>query len=214
MRKNFTVLFQAATLTIALVFGAAGGALAQSCPAQMPTGDINRAIDARNADLVLFGQLVLYHTNAERCRRGLRPVQMSPGTQGAATLLSRDMAGTRTYSHIVPVPGLRNLADRMHFEGEVFERGGENIALNFFYALNGRQFSGSGCNFRYQGSGDTVPKHSYASLAAETFAGWMESSGHRSNILNRRYSRMGAAFGLDRAGQLCGQVYVAQVFAG
>ena len=71
-----------------LSLGVAQTAFAQSCPAQRPSGNLNRAIDARPVDQVLFAQLVLYYTNVERCRRGLRAVQLSNGTQRAATILA------------------------------------------------------------------------------------------------------------------------------
>ena len=197
-----------------LSLGLASVAAAQSCPAQRPSGNVNRAISATPVDQALFSALVLYHTNVERCRRGMRPLQTTPGILRAAIVLAEGMAEDRNYSHVLNQPGVRNLADRMHFAGETFRRGGENIALNFYYALNGRSFTGGGCNFRYQSTGQPVPAHSYASLAEELVASWMASAGHRANILNRRYNRMGAAVGLDPRGQLCGQVYAAQTFAG
>ncbi|MEX0969738.1 MAG: CAP domain-containing protein [Paracoccaceae bacterium] len=197
-----------------LSVGVAQTAFAQSCAGARPSGNINRAIDSRPIDQVLFAQLVLYYTNVERCQRGMRAVQLSNGTQRAATFLAEGMAQTRTYSHTLNLPGMRTLSDRLHFAGESFRRGGENIALNFYFVLNGRSFTGGACNYRYQGSGQPVPKHSYDSLASELMAGWMASAGHRSNILGRQFNRMGAAIGLDPRGQLCGQIYASQLFTG
>lgn len=197
-----------------LSLGMASMAAAQSCPAQRPTGNINRAIDARPVNQALFASLVLYHTNVERCRRGLRPLQMTNGVQRSATILAEGMARDRNYSHTLNRPGVRTLSDRLHYSGEPFRRGGENIALNFFFVLNGRSYIGGGCNFRYQSTGQPVPRHTYASMAQELMASWMASPGHRQNIMNRGFTRMGAAIGLDPRGQLCGQVYAAQAFAG
>ena len=195
-------------------FGTTSLAVAQSCPAQQPSGNVGRAIDAQPVDQVLFSNLVIYHTNVERCRRGMRALQMTNGTLRSAVVLAEGMARDRNYSHTLNEPGVRTLSDRLHYSGESFRRGGENIALNFFFVLNGRSYTGGGCNFRYQDSGQPVPRHSYASMAQELVAGWMASAGHRENILNRRFTRMAAAIGLDRRGQLCGQVYAAQAFAG
>jgi len=194
--------------------GLATMASAQSCPAQRPSGDVNRAIDARPVNQELFASLVLYYTNVERCRRGMRAVQMTNGTQRSAEILAEGMARDRNYSHTLNQAGVRTLSDRLHYSGESFRRGGENIALNFVYALNGRPFTGGGCNFRYQGTGQPVPRHSYATMAEELMTSWMASPGHRENILNRRFTRMGAAIGVDARGQQCGQIYAAQAFAG
>lgn len=205
-------IFRYVFIIIALFFSQS--ALAQNCPAQMPPGNLNRAIDARPINQSLFSELVLYHTNVERCRRNLPPVQLARGPITAATTAATVMASTRTYSHNLNRRGAQNLSERLHSAGARFRTGGENIAKNFFYVLNGRPYIGGGCNFRYQANGQPVPRHSYASLAAETFNSWMQSAGHRENILNRRYRNMGAALGLDAQGQLCGEIYISQVFTG
>jgi uncharacterized protein YkwD len=44
--------------------------------------------------------------------------------------------------------------------------------------------------------------------AAQAMSGWMQSSGHRANILNTSFTEMGAAFATDSAGR----TYYIQVF--
>ena len=47
------------------------------------------------------------------------------------------------------------------------------------------------------------------SNAAQVLESWMHSPGHRTNILNRNFTEMGAGYSIDRAGR----PYYVQVFA-
>lgn len=175
----------------------------------------DRAINTAPVDQNLFNSAVLYYTNEIRCRRGLSILQSTRDVLGAATTQATNMAQTRIYDHNLPVRGARNLRERMRAQTSDFRAAGENIAKNFVYVLNGRPYiPADNCAFRYLGNRQPVPLHTYRSLAQELVSSWESSPGHLVNIVNRRYTRMGAAFGLDLQGQLCGEIYATQVFAG
>ncbi|MBT8455074.1 MAG: hypothetical protein KJO15_03130, partial [Alphaproteobacteria bacterium] len=55
--------------------------------------------------------------------------------------------------------------------------------------------------------------HSYATLAREVVTMWIDSPGHRRNILDRNVTAMstGAAVSQSRA---CGDVWLTQIFVG
>jgi uncharacterized protein YkwD len=185
------------------------------CPAPLQGSAYDRQINSGSPNQDLFNRAVLYYTNKIRCRRGLPLLQSTRDVLGAANTQARNMTRTRTYSHNLNVAGARTLRERMRAQTRNFRSAGENIAKNFVYVLNGRPYiPADNCAFRYLSSRQPVPIHTYRSLAQELVSSWENSSDHLTNIVSRRYTRMGAAFGIDRRGQLCGEVFASQVFAG
>lgn len=186
-----------------------------ACPAPLQDNAYDRQINSGSIDQDLFNRAVLYYTNKIRCRRGLPLFNSTRDVIGAANTQARNMTRTRTYSHNLNVAGARDLRQRMRAQTRDFRAAGENIAKNFVYVLNGRPYiPADNCAFRYLSNRQPVPVHTYRSLAEDLVNSWEASREHLANILNRRYTRMGAAFGIDRRGQLCGEVYASQVFAG
>jgi uncharacterized protein YkwD len=61
--------------------------------------------------------------------------------------------------------------------------------------------------YRWQMYGENVAQGQFD--AAEALRSWMNSSGHRKNILNPAYTELGAGYAVDRAGR----PYFVQVFA-
>ncbi len=186
-----------------------------ACPAPLQGSAYDRQINSGSINQELFNRAVLYYTNKIRCRRGLPLFDSTRDVIGAANTQARNMTRTRTYSHNLNVAGAQDLRQRMRAQTRNFRSAGENIAKNFVYVLNGRPYiPADNCAFRYLANRQPVPVHTYRSLAQELVTSWETSRDHLVNILNRRYTRMGAAFGIDRRGQLCGEVYASQVFAG
>ncbi len=186
-----------------------------ACPAPLQGTAYDRQIISGQIDQEMFNRAVLFYTNKIRCRRGLPLLESTLDVKAAATTQARNMARTRTYGHNLNVAGARTLRDRLRAQTRNFRTAGENIAKNFVYVLNGRPYINSdSCAFRYLSTREPVPIHTYRSLAQELVNSWEASRDHLANITNRRYNRMGAAFGIDRRGQLCGEVYASQVFAG
>ncbi len=193
----------------------AGTAARAACPAPLSGNSYDQRINNGSINQDLFNRAVLYYTNKIRCQRGLPLFDSTRDVIGAANTQARNMTRTRTYAHDLNVAGARTLRDRMRAQTRSFRSAGENIAKNFVYVLNGRPYiPADNCAFRYLNTRQPVPVHTYRSLAEELVGSWEDSRDHRANILNRRYTRMGAAFGIDRRGQLCGEIYASQVFAG
>lgn len=204
------------TFLSVFVFSLMAAAIGQAaCPAPLQGNSYDRRINSGSVNQDLFNRAVLYYTNEIRCSRNLPLFNSTQDVLGAANTQARNMARTRTYSHNLNVSGARDLRQRMRAQSRSFRSAGENIAKNFVYALNGRPYiPADNCAFRYLNTRQPVPIHTYRSLAQELVASWEGSREHLSNILNRRYTRMGAAFSIDRRGQLCGEIYASQVFAG
>ena len=186
-----------------------------ACPAPLQGNAYDRQITSGALNQDMFNRAVLYYTNKIRCQRGLPLFQSTRDVVGAAQVQARNMSRTRVYSHNQNVAGARDLRQRMRAQTRNFRTAGENIAKNFVYVLNGRPYiPAANCAFRYLATRQPVPIHTYRSLAQELVGSWENSREHLVNILSRRFTRMGAAFGIDRQGQLCGEIYASQVFAG
>ncbi len=203
-------------LAICVFFAPLTAAKAQAaCPAPLQGAAFDRQIIRGAENQALFNSAVLYYTNVIRCAYNLPLFSTTQDVAAAAGTHAGNMTRTRTYGHDLNVRGARNLRERMRAQTRDFRAAGENIAKTFVYVLNGRPYiPANNCAFRYLDTRQPVPIHTYRSLAQELVNSWKASSGHLANIVNRRYSRMGAAFGVDRQGQLCGEIYATQVFAG
>lgn len=108
------------------------------------------------------------------------------------------------------------MAERLSKAGVRFRTAGENIAQRKLYQLTGRAIlikAATSCNMRYADTRQPVPRHTYRSLAKSAVTAWMNSAGHRHNILNRSFGRVGTGLGINQAGAACGTVYLTQNFA-
>jgi uncharacterized protein YkwD len=189
-------------------------------PLRAPAADLpprfDRPIAPGGPDAALIHEAVLHFVNAERRRNGRAPLEGDPRLARAAADHAANMAARRAMAHRLPDAKAGKLAQRLAGQGVTFRRAGENIGMEKAYRLLGRPISAraAGCAFTYADTGAPVPPHSHASLANSAVARWMASAGHRANILAAGFRRMGAGAALDPAGPACGDVYLAQTFAG
>ncbi len=201
-------------LVLAAAVGGAGSAAA--CTAPQLTTAHKAAINVSRPNQTLFNEAVLHFINIERCRNGRAPFQSDSRLVSMAAGHSEGMARTRVFSHRIPKAGYETMNKRLAAARIKWRAVAENIAKNYVYAINNRMISaktGGRCVFYYAGSGDQVPRHSYASLAQAAVAQWMNSPAHRRNILDRRFSRIGSGMGVDTRTSTCGDVYLTQDFA-
>ena len=127
--------------------------------------------------------------NAERTKQGRSPLEWDAGLASVARAHSDDMTSRRYFSHDTP-EGL-DPTDRLHRAGLSCRKGyrygiAENIAIE-------------------------TALRSLDRAAAEAVQGWVNSPGHRTNLLGREYDRtgIGASFGTWRGYRA---VYLTQVF--
>ena len=127
--------------------------------------------------------------NAERAKHGGSPLQWDEGLASVARAHSDDMTSRRYFSHDTP-EGL-DPTDRLHRAGLNCRKGyrygiAENIAIETTLGNLDR-------------------------TAEEAVRGWINSPGHRTNLLNREYNRtgVGASYGTWRGYKA---VYLTQVF--
>ena len=121
-------------------------------------------------------------TNAERRAAGVGELLPHAALEGAARHHAEEMMRLGYFSHVSPTEGRRTVSDRLAAVGSTLVTVGENLA-----ALSP--------------NGPDVPER--------VIEGWLESEGHRENLLAERWTHVG--FGLAESDD--GRVVAVQVFA-
>lgn len=207
--KFFAVACGAALLLSATVSEACTrNVSAKAAQIVVPTSRINQN---------LFDNAVRAEVNYHRCRAGLSAVgDAGNGVAKVARGHSNWMAARQILSHKSTVPGQSSLTQRIKSTGVRFSTGSENIGMVHRYRIDNRRFkilNASACQFATY-DGQSLPAHSYASLARHIVQLWMDSPGHRKNILDGRMSKTAVAVAFDPNAQYCGRYWVTQNFIG
>jgi uncharacterized protein YkwD len=121
-------------------------------------------------------------TNAERVRAGLPVLRQSRSLADAARHHVEEMIRLGYFGHVSPTIGRRTVGERVAALGAAVVAVGENLAA-------------------VRAGGLDLPER--------IMTGWMQSPGHRDNLLNPRWTHVG--FGLEEGPD--GRLVVAQVFA-
>jgi uncharacterized protein YkwD len=155
----------------------------------------NAEIDLEAVDYPLLHAAVFYLTNRERVRHGRTPLEHHPALEAAAQGHSIAMRDHGFFSHTSPLQGLTTVRDRVGAEGMQTRGVGENIAISFGIKYQpGRSIAVPSRNdgvFSYSYGGDPIPPHTYLSAAEDVVKQWMNSPGHRRNILRSSYRLLG-----------------------
>jgi uncharacterized protein YkwD len=179
----------------------------------------NKTIDFRNIDYKLLGAAIFYATNIERQKYGRSRFKFSSVLYKAAFLQSYEMVKYNFFSHTNPNAGKTTVSNRVQIYGVWKHTVGENIAYTFGIRYNsGSSFippRNPGDAFIDSSTNAPIPNHSYWSYALSVVVEWMHSPGHRRNILNASFRKLGAAGYLTYKGQYRMPYFKStQVFAG
>ncbi len=147
-------------------------------------------------DFPLLHAAVFYETNRQRVKYGLSIFRHSVTLEKAAKGHSNDMVAYNFFSHTSRVRGKRELIDRIRMAGLTNPAGwAENIANNFAIEYeSGRAVyapSQNGGYFSYKLKGEPILTHTYVGFGKEVVNGWMNSPGHRANILRGQMRYLG-----------------------
>jgi len=158
--------------------------------------EVNARIDFDKIDYPLLSAAVFYETNRMRKKHRMSEFAHSPALERAALGHSMDMAKRKFFSHNSPVRGKETMQKRLALEGIDTGYRGENIATSFGIEYEaGKSVFGpdqNGGYFSYSHKGDRIENHTYAGLARAVVEQWMNSPGHRANILNPKFTFHGA----------------------
>ncbi len=168
-------------------------------------------ISAGGLDCDLLSKLVLEETNRYRASRGREPLLAFRPLMTAAQDHALAMADGQFLSHQNPKDrSQRTLTDRIKRVGLQPSAYAENIAMNFsvdFRPVIARSRKGR------KTKAPDAPEQSYRSLAQCVSQQWINSRGHRENILGRSYDRIGLGFATAEDSTGCLRVYCVQTFA-
>lgn len=211
-----TTLRRAAVLL--LLLAAPAGAQEAACNGTVPRAAEVVPNDGTH-DVRALSESVRAATNHERCQRGLSPLVFDQALTDAAARYAAEMAGRGFFAHRSPVQGRETLRQRADDAGIARVTIAENLITGFFVEYSdGARFSvvdAQACRFRDADTGDIYDRLTYKTMGESLVARWMDSPGHRANILNDSVERHG--FGLavdpDETG-LCGGLLGTQLFAG
>jgi uncharacterized protein YkwD/glutaredoxin len=151
----------------------------------------NERIDMKKVDYALLNAAVFYETNRQRVLNGRSEFAHSPALENAAWNHSKDMADYKFFSHTSVVKGKKTFTDRLKLVGISNTASGENILETFGIEYKaGTSLSPKGKGVFYYGS-KRIENHTYLGLAKVFLDMWMNSPGHKANILNANFKYLG-----------------------
>ncbi|MEM6386030.1 MAG: CAP domain-containing protein [Pseudomonadota bacterium] len=211
MLKGIAVVLTGAALLLVSPSGA------EACSRKVSKTAAQTIVPASRINQKLLNDAVRSEVNYHRCRAGL------PSVSSAGAPLAKEarkhsiwMAKKQQLTHRSTVPGRASLKQRIKASGLSFRTGSENIGMVHRYQIDNRRFrilSASQCKFSTH-QGEQLPAHSYASLARQIVDLWMNSPGHRRNILDRSARKVSTAVAFDPKAQYCGRFWLTQNFIG
>ncbi len=196
---------------------AVAGTSAEACSRKVSAKATKTVVPAAKIDQSLLNAAVRAEVNFHRCRAGLSKLKDAPRGMSKQTLIhSRWMAETNQLQHKNNIRGSKSLQQRVKSAGvRKVRTGAENIGRVHRYQIDNKHFkivSSSACHFTH--NGQVLPAHTYASLARHIVNLWMNSPGHRKNILNRQVSQVTTQVAFDPKSQYCGSFWLTQALIG
>ena len=199
----------------------AGLALASTAVRAREAPAENSAIDPAHFHGELAARALFEESNRQRIAAGLPALAPLASAQTAAQWQAQFMAQTGTVGHVNTLDRSRQaLDDRARAAGIKFRFLAENVAMHFATDYQPRRpiYTRPGPNGEvirsYLPDGPPLAFQTYAGLARVVVAQWMNSAGHRRNLLARdaQYLGCAAAPGLRDLSHGLGNIYCAQVF--
>jgi len=157
---------------------------------------LDERIEAARFDRKLMAQAIFHETNQVRRKLGLPAFLRLPKLDEAADLEAAVGKVYQPPSHTNPFPMIGTPIQRVQYVGLKIEQVAENIALLSIYETN----AGVGMVMR-EGRRHFLNPETHAELqpatyrwfAREVVRNWMESPGHRANIVNPALAYLGCS---------------------
>jgi uncharacterized protein YkwD len=154
----------------------------------------NQLIDSKNPDVKIIDAAIFYVTNEVRKKHKLSFLEYHQLLEQAAILHSDNMVTQKFFDHInTKSKKYRTPEDRAHFVGIQNPFLAENIIESFVldYKSGKPVFTDGKGKFWYKKVEDPLIVHTYLSLADRMVTDWMNSPGHKSNILSKKAFQLG-----------------------
>lgn len=176
-----------------------------------------RAIDPDRFDQRLLDAAVFHETNRRRAEHKLPALEYHSKAEAMARMQAVAMAKGEFVDHENPDRRLKTMEDRAKVVGLRSRVLAENVASAFGRRYkSGRPFytrtEGARTIYSYEPDGPPIPMHTYLSFAEALVESWMQSPGHRKNILHKEPTHLGCASELPRNPNAMETFYCAQIF--
>lgn len=217
MSRDLGMKLKSAAVCLGAIALFSFASVAEACSRTVSRDASRQMVPVKAINQSMLEDAIRVEVNYHRCRAGLRQVgDAGNGLAKQARRHSRWMARTQQLTHRSTVAGSATLQQRVRNAGLKVRTGSENIGMVHRYRIDNRRFKildAGTCQFATY-EGQKLPAHSYASLARHIVNLWMNSPGHRKNILDRKVSKMSAAVAFDPNARYCGRFWVTQNFIG
>lgn len=154
----------------------------------------NEYLNFDSLDFYRIHAAIFYVTNEVRAEKNLSFLAFSPELEKSACIHSKDMYERKFFSHTNPYSRKKRTPnDRAAQVGISNPYLAENIAENYGLQYNSGDkvfVRGSG-KFSYRMDGELIKPHTYLSFAESLVANWMNSKGHKKNILSDKALQLG-----------------------
>lgn len=179
--------------------------------------DATQPINFENIDYDLLAAAVFHETNRRRAEHDLPALRYKQELRDAARIQSLGMRSEQAISHLHPRDAKKTLGDRLDHVGVKGRFFAENVAMVFgiqydseqpFYI---REEDGSRI-LSDQPGGPPIPPHTYLSFAESLLGNWMDSPGHRKNIVSDEAEMLGTESLHQRTEEGMDRFYCTQVF--
>ncbi|MGI9390053.1 MAG: CAP domain-containing protein [Boseongicola sp.] len=190
---------------------------ADACSRNVSAKAAKIVVPSSRVNQSLLDDAIRNEVNFHRCRAGLRSLaDAGSGLANQAKKHSSWMAKSQQLTHRSTVAGSATLKQRLKKSGLRYRTGAENIGMVHRYQIDNQRFkivNSNTCQFTTY-DGQPLPAHSYASLARHVVNLWMNSPGHRKNILSRKVTKMSSGVAFDPKARYCGRFWLTQNFVG
>lgn len=166
-------------------------------PTPSPTASPTQKPTALNVDIDFLSQVeseIVRLCNIEREKLGLKPLISNPRLDEIARYKSEEMGLYNYFEHKSPISGYQSWDLAKKVFGYEYRSFGENIWMKRATVSNPKQY---------------LPTFKANITASEIVDGWMNSDGHRENILSTKYGKIGV--GVVVCSDL--RAYATQVFS-
>lgn len=172
-------------------------------------------IEVTALDHPLLARAIFDETNRVRVAEKLKPFRAEPRLDEAADTQAQMGALFRPPSHTNPFPLISTPLDRVRFAGLEPRQVAENIALITIYDVPSGvsvYYLKGDPTLRDGRSGEPVRPHTYRSFAKAIVAAWMNSPGHRQNVVDPKLHYLGCAVRPARSVDGVDMLFGVQVF--
>ena len=206
-----------AAVVVGIALASVTATASEACSRSVSAVAAKTVVPSSRINQSLLDDAIRAEVNFHRCRAGISRVSdASTRLSKEAEKHSRWMARTQQLTHKSTVAGAATLKQRVKNAGVRIRTGSENIGMVHRFQIDNKRFKivdSNACQFR-SNDGQPLPAHSYATLARHVVTLWMNSPGHRKNILDARVRETTTAVAFDPEAQYCGQFWLTQTFVG